>query len=118
MLTLVVIIAAWEIWSVLKDIRKALQTEERVDALSAGALSAVGEKLDAVVGELDRIGNILARPGREPAPGCGVVDQLDRIGGILGGMLASMPSPPREHEAWSDWDKLRAQLGVKNPDAK
>ena len=104
MLTLVVVIAAWEIWSVLKDIRKALQViagdetalkvYEKTGVDYPGKLAAVAEKLDAVVGE------------------------LDRIGGILGGMLASMPSPPREPEARSDWDKLRAQLGVKSPDAK
>lgn len=68
-LTVVMIIAAWEILSVLKDIRKALQAITEDGFLSASALVC---RLDAVVGEQGRIGD------------------------ILGGILADMPRRPRE----------------------
>jgi hypothetical protein len=93
-MALVIVIAAYEIWRVLRDIRNSLQAITGDRYLPDGKLDALAGRLDAVVSE------------------------LDRIGGILGGILASVPSPPSEPELRSDWDRLRRQLGVKNQDTK
>lgn len=71
-LTLVVMLAGIGIWSVLSDIRKALQEIVGDSDLPDGKLDALVDKLDAVVREQNRIGD------------------------ILGGILADMPREPRE----------------------
>ena len=47
-----------------------------------------------------------------------VARELDRVGGILGDIFASMPPSPPKAEPRSDWDRLRAQLGVEKPGSK
>lgn len=71
-LTIVVVIAAWEIWWVLRDIRKALRAIAGDGDLRLGKLDELTDKLDVVVGEQNRIGD------------------------ILGGILSDMPHEPHE----------------------
>jgi hypothetical protein len=80
-------IAAYEIWRVLRDICKALQT--------------IVEYVNNPDWKL-----------------YGVVDALDRIGDILGGILADMPRPASEPQPRSDWDRLRASWGAKKSGAE
>lgn len=100
-LTLVAIIAAVEIWRVLRDIRNALQT--RNGLAPGGRLSVLEEAL------------LWAKDISKALEA--VVNELDRIGCILGSILADMPSPsppPRESRPLSKLDRLRAMTEEKS----
>jgi hypothetical protein len=97
-LTLVVIIAAEEIWRVLRDIRDALQA--RNGLTPGGQLSVLEETL------------LWAKDISKAIES--TANELGRIGDILGGILADMPSrspSPQESRPVSNypsaWDRLR-----------
>jgi hypothetical protein len=80
-------------------------------------LNGIVNALEDIKSALTEIQEELQQQSSDASPGLAplnhlaeVSDHLERIGGILGGILASMPDPSRTAEPLSDWERLRASF--------